>query len=215
MEYIPKIALDGAMSYPEYRQLVTGLWKEGKTTGEKQSPELLEYAGLNEQRMNRIEKTFRLDAEVEKWLKAIDQPVIWLTLTEGWCGDASQILPVIHGLALQNQHITLKFLLRDEHLDIMDAFLTNGARSIPITIFVSPEDGRVLGSWGSRPAAAQALMLEFKKRMLDAPDAATKAALYDEAKTAVHAWYAHDRTVSIQQELLKKYLTASGHELLS
>jgi hypothetical protein len=184
---------------------VTQLLLEGKTTGHTQSAYLLDYAKLNEQRMNRIEKTFRLAPEAAELLEAVDRPVTWLILTEGWCGDASQIIPVLHGLALQNPNITLKFLLRDEHPELMDAFLTDGARSIPIVIFVNPDSNRVIGFWGPRPEAAQSMVLAFKKRMVESGSQEEKDALYEEVKTAVHTWYAHDKGASTQREILQHF----------
>ena len=204
MKYIAKKIIEGAMTYAEYRALVSGLLAEGKTTGPNQSPALLEFGELNEQRMNRIEKTFRLDAEAGALLAQIDRPVVWLTLAEGWCGDVAQIVPTLNGLALVNNNILLRFILRDENLDVMDAFLTDEGRSIPTIIFTEPETGEVFGSWGPRPEAAQAIMRRFRDEFLALPtdDKAARKTKYREGQTAIHSWYAADKTVSTQREVL-------------
>lgn len=205
MEHIHHNMIADAFRYADYRHLVTTLLAKGEQTGPgvpANDPEMLEYTRLNEQRMNRIEKTFRLDPEAGLLLQQISTPITWLVLTEGWCGDAAQIIPTLEQLARQNDQIQLRFLLRDQHLDIMDAFLTNGGRSIPKLIFVEPETGKVLGHWGPRPAAAQAMMTEWSARIKATDDTDLRKALYEEAKTAVHTWYAHDKTVSTQREVL-------------
>lgn len=197
-----------ASSYTEYRTLVSRLLAEGKTTGPNQTPDLLQYARLNEQRMDRIDKTFRLHADAAELLHQLNRrPLIWLTLTEGWCGDASQILPVLNGLAKASDCIDLRLLLRDEHPGLMDQFLTNGARAIPKVIFVDPNAGnRIVGTWGPRPSEAQELFMQYKAQMNAAPDAEARKQLYEAAKHAVHTWYARDKTLSTQLEVLQAAL---------
>ena len=208
MDFIAKNILDSAMTYAEYRALISTLLAEGKTSRPDPHPELLEYTQLNEQRMNRIDKKFRLDDAAAEQLKTIQTPIFCLVISEGWCGDAAQIVPTLQHLALENPQITLRFILRDEHLDLMDAFLTDGGRSIPKVIFVEPDSGRVLGHWGPRPAEAHRQMLDFKAQMLAETDKIARAAVYETAKTAIHTWYAHDRTVSTQREFLAAILAA-------
>ena len=38
-------------------------------------------------------------------LKKIDKPITWLVLTEGWCGDAAQTLPIINKIAKESDLI--------------------------------------------------------------------------------------------------------------
>lgn len=197
-----------ALTYAGYRSLVTDLLAEGKTTGNHQNPDLLAYSRLNEQRMDRIDKTFRLDAAAAALVSRLTRPQQWLVLTEGWCGDASQIVPVLHQLSLLNANIRLGFLLRDEQPDLMDAFLTDGSRSIPKIIFADPETGEVGGSWGPRPVAVQTLVHGLISQMKATTDPVLRHDLYEQAKTLVHTWYAHDRTVSTQHEVLQVALAA-------
>ena len=60
--------------------------------------------------MNRLDKTIQLSDEVIKKLKNFDTNYIWLVLSEGWCGDAAQIVPVIHKMAEVSDKIELKLL---------------------------------------------------------------------------------------------------------
>jgi hypothetical protein len=115
----------------------------------------------------------------------------WLILNEHWCGDGAQIVPVQAAIALASKgRIEARVLFRDQNLELMDQFLTNGGRSIPKTIQLDSEF-RVTTSWGSRPAEAQELVMRVKAD----PE---RAHLYSEE---LHKWYAVDRQKAIQSEL--------------
>ena len=61
-----------------------------------------------------------------------------LVLSEDWCGDAVNIVPIVAKLADGVSNMDLRILARDENLDIMDAHLTDGkSRSIPIVIVLN------------------------------------------------------------------------------
>ncbi len=185
--------LAAAQSYDTYRQMIDGLLAEGKTTGDNHSDEILHYTKMNVQRMHRIDKVVTLESELQEQLVAVATPWTWLVLTEGWCGDAAQNIPVMAKMAEVSPYITLRLLLRDENLEVMDAYLTNGTRSIPKLICLT-EDRRELGTWGPRPDAAQQLVMQFKQ---DHPDAD-----HQEQMKESQLWYARDHAKSIQQEFI-------------
>ncbi len=211
MQYINKAILDSAMSYETYRKLIDDLLAENRTTSKApgfNTPAMLEYTKLNVARMNRLDKTGKLtDVTLEK-LNQINQAQTWLVITEGWCGDAAQIVPVLQKMATANGNIQLRFILRDENPELMDAFLTQGSRSIPKLILLDPETLEVLGNWGPRPSVAQAMVLAAKEEMENMLDKALKAQRYEELKTTLHSWYAQDKTQLIQQELLDVLVAA-------
>jgi hypothetical protein len=180
------------LSYKNYRQLIDDLLKEGKTTGANQSEDLLNYAKLNVARMNRLDKTIEISQELEKVVAQITSTQVWLVISEGWCGDASQIVPLFPKIAEMNSNIEVRFLLRDEHLPLMDQYLQNGkSRSIP-KLVVANEQGEELFSWGPRPAAAQDLFNHLK----------ANNASYDTIKEEIQRWYTKDKTQNVQQELV-------------
>lgn len=83
----------------------------------------------------------------EKELKAV-------VLTADWCGDAMVNLPILMRMS-EEALLETRYLIRDENLELMDQYLTNGtARSIPIIIFVNKEFEEV-GKWGPRSPEAQ------------------------------------------------------------
>lgn len=195
-EVINQELINSAMNYQEYIDLLMGLFEEGKTTGENQSEELLDYAKMNLQRMKRLQKTVLIETELSAALNAEHTPeMIWLVITEGWCGDAAQNLPLLNKLAELSKKLQLQLILRDENPAVMDQFLTNGGRSIPKLIALNAENLCVLGTWGPRPKAAQLLIEEFKEKNPAAP--------YSELATVLQLWYARDKTQSQQSELIE------------
>ncbi|SHL63564.1 thioredoxin family protein [Hymenobacter psychrotolerans] len=182
-----------AYSYVSYRLLIDELLADGKTTGPQQSEELTDYTRLNVQRMKRLDKTVQLLPAVQTTLNRMQGQYAWLIITEGWCGDASQIVPVLEAIALASEgKITTHYMLRDEHPDLMDQYLTDGARSIPKLVVLHADTLTEAANWGPRPAPAQKLLLDLKAR----------GATHEEYAEQVHGWYAHDKTQTTQGELL-------------
>ena len=124
MKDIIKKSLQKTYTYQAYKDLVKTLLLEGKSTGPNQSEDLTNYSLLNDKRMKRLDKTIKILDDTKQFLKTIKSPQTWLVLTEGWCGDAAQNLPVIHKMAEVNSNINLQLVLRDENLELMDLFLT-------------------------------------------------------------------------------------------
>lgn len=151
-----------------------------------------QYIPLNITRMQRVTKTFEILPTLQIALNALQDNYTWLVLTEFWCGDAAQINPALNKIAeASNGKINLQFLYRDDHVALMDAFLTNGSRSIPKLICLN-QNMEVVYTWGPRPAEAQDLVLSLKAN----PE--TKD-IYAEK---LHVWYARNRSQAIQNEIL-------------
>jgi hypothetical protein len=132
-------------------------------------------------------------AVVPEWAREVDfsaSPRRLLVLAEDWCGDASNTIPVLAKLAEQVPGLELRLLRRDEHPDVMDRYLTDGSRSIPIVIALNA-NWRELGHWGPRPEALQAFVMENRL-------AVPKEELYPQ----VRRWYARDHGESTLREVL-------------
>ena len=113
---------DNAMTYPSYRELIDRLIEEGKSTGPDQSQSLVDYTALNAQRMKRIDKTYHPNQALIETLSKLKGKVLVLTITESWCGDAAQIVPVASAL-LDQVGTPSRLVLRDENLDLIDQHL--------------------------------------------------------------------------------------------
>lgn len=193
-------ALLNSLSYSEYRIKNAELIAQGKSIGHSHSVDLLHYYELNETRMNRLEKTIELTNEVKTKLENLNNNYIWLVLSEGWCGDAAQILPIIYKMSEITEKVTLKIALRDENEDLMHHFLTNGGKSIPKLIVLDAETLAVIADWGPRPEGAKQLILDYK---------ATHGAIDETAKVELQKWYLRDKGISSQNEIM------AIHEVLS
>ena len=190
-------ALFNSHSYSEYRKLISDLLLEGKSTGNEQSDDLKHYSELNETRMNRLDKTMKITDENILKLKNLKSEYIWLVISEGWCGDAAQLLPIINKMAIDSGKIELRIVLRDENDELMKLFLTNKKKSIPVVIVVDKETGSVLGKWGPRPKGATDLITDYKKEF---------GVIDETAKTNLQLWYLHDKGISTQNELVNLML---------
>ncbi|MDP5099898.1 MAG: thioredoxin family protein, partial [Nonlabens sp.] len=138
LQEIIKTAAARAISYEQYRELVANHVLLNTNSGAEVTPDLAAYTVLNNQRMKRLDKTMKLLPENEAFLKAYSKPVYFLIITESWCGDAAQTMPMMNKIA-QAGNIDFKVVLRDENLELMDQFLTNGSRSIAKLILVDKE----------------------------------------------------------------------------
>jgi len=156
--------------------------------------EKLGYYPLNLYRMNRIYKTFVPADESIRVLSTIDSNLTVMVITEGWCGDSAQIVPVIARLTALIPNAKLKLILRDQNPEIMDAYLTDGARSIP-KLVVYNEKGEELFIWGSRPEEAQNLVVSLKA------EGKTK----QEWEEKLHIWYARNKGKSAESEIIRKF----------
>lgn len=182
--------LERSMTFAEYVKLIDDLLAEGKTTGENQSEAMTGYGKLNRQRMQRLEKTVVISDSLREKARQVSRRQIWLIITEGWCGDAAQNIPIIEKIAAESENIETRYVLRDENLELMDAYLTYNARSIPKLIALDAETLEELGTWGPRPAAAMELFFEMRGRGLEKP-------LMMEN---LQRWYVADKNRAIQTE---------------
>jgi hypothetical protein len=203
MKDIINKSLESTYTYQEYKDLVRALLAEGKATGPNQSEDITNYSMLNDKRMKRLDKTIKISDETISEIQTIDEPQTWLVLTEGWCGDAAQNLPVINKMAELNENIELKLVLRDENLELIDLFLTNGGQSIP-KLIVLDKNQNALNSWGPRPAIATKLVADYK---------ATHGVLDAQLKENLQVWYNKDKGKSTQDDFIKLIHSSTAQEV--
>ncbi len=192
MEHVIAKSLQKALDYNEYKSLILNLLKEGKSTGAVQSDALYQYTKLNEKRMKRLDKQVKLSDETADKVQNIEKEFTWLVLTESWCGDAAQTLPIINKIAEKNTNIELKVVLRDDNEDLMNQFLTNGSKSIPKLVVVEKDTKKVVGSWGPRSIEATQMVDTYKEE---------HGKLDDEFKKDLQVWYNKDKGKSIEKDM--------------
>jgi len=86
-----------------------------------------------------------------------------IALAEVWCGHCMLDVPILFKLT-EAAGIPVKILPRDSHLELMDQYLTNGKRVIPIFIFID-EEGNEVAKWGPMAPEIEAYTNELKKDM--------------------------------------------------
>lgn len=102
-----------------------------------------------------------LTPEDLSFLRSIQRDVHILAIGADWCGDVVRQLPIVARMCAENVHLHLRILNRDEHLDVMERYLFNGARSIPVFIFFNDQFIEV-GNWKARPYRGQRLIARGK-----------------------------------------------------
>lgn len=189
-------SLQNAYSYEEYQKLIEDLLAEGKSTTKdagKAAEAFVKYSQLGLQRMRRWDKRLSLESSQEEEIKSYTKKRTWIVLSEGWCGDAAHIVPIINKITELNSNIELRIVLREEHLDLMNDFLTNGGKSIPKLVVYDPQGQEIEGDWGPRPEPAQQIFLDARENNVD----------FEEYEKKLQTWYNKDKGQTTINELLK------------
>jgi hypothetical protein len=176
-------------SYNEVFSLKAHASTEDMTDKEK---EMFAYYELNWARSTRVGKVYQPSEHALHILKYMKKKQIWIVITEGWCGDSAQSLPVIASLAKASQgNVELRIISRDKYPELLEQYLTNGSMSIPKLISCE-EDGKEKWIWGPRPTHAQELFDELRSQN------AKKEDIYK----AIHGFYAKDKGQCIENEII-------------
>jgi hypothetical protein len=183
-------SLKSAMSYKAYRALTEAHIENNSSTGPDQSEAFVNYTKLGGARMRRLDKTVKISEEIQAMAASFDKKITWLVISESWCGDAAHALPVIHKIAALSDNIELKIVLRDEHIALMNQYLTNGGMSIPKLIQI--ENGVVTQTWGPRPSNATVMVNDYKK---------ANGGLTPEFKESLQGWYNKDKGQTIARDI--------------
>jgi len=153
-------------SYDEYR----AHWREQKDESpEGKDPEErrhIHFLNYNWDRQAHVHDEYSPSDDLRTAVTEIDEPQLWMVLTEPWCGDSAFLLPIIAEAAALSEQIRLRILLRDNNLDVMDRYLTDGSRSIPKLVSFS-EEGDERFTWGPRPEGARQRFAALKENYDD------------------------------------------------
>lgn len=199
MKQLIKDSLDNSISYTDYCRLMQKLVINKFTTGNEITEANINFTMLNEKRMTRWNKKLEVAETHKTKIKEFSTEVIWLVITESWCGDAAHLLPVINKVAKLNTNINLRIVLRDDNVDLMNLFLTNGSKSIPKLIMIDADTLDVIDVYGPRPSAATKMIDHYKKE---------HGILTPEFKEDLQRWYNKDKgktTVNDLTLLLDKH----------
>ncbi|WP_047979662.1 thioredoxin family protein [Ornithinibacillus contaminans] len=111
--------------------------------------------------LNHIYNNFSVPEDTEFFQNVKEKKLRAIVLTEDWCGDAMMNIPILLKIA-EHAAIDVRMLLRDQNLELMDQYLTNGtSRSIPIFIFID-QAGNEVAKWGPRAETVQQFVDEIR-----------------------------------------------------
>lgn len=192
MSNLIKDSVKKAMDYAQYNLLFKQLVDEERSTGEHDQMKV-DYTKLNFSRTKRLDKTAKIEAAQAEVFKNIPTKQTWLVISEPWCGDAAQSLPFLNKISELSDNIELKIVLRDDNLELMDQFLTNGSQSIPIVIMLD-ENLEVLQHWGPRSKAATKVVADYREE---------HGVIDDAFKEMIQVWYNNDKGVSLVNDLVE------------
>lgn len=188
-----KNALANSDDYDAYMASMKDHVDTGTYSGNTVDEALVNYTALNFSRMKRLNKKLELTLEQKEFIQNYEKSLTLLVLTESWCGDAGQLIPVVHHIASENDLINLRICGRDDQPALMDKFLTNGGRSIPKVLFVQPDTHQVLADWGPRPKELTKMVQAEKQQ---------KGELSADFKETIQRWYNKDKGDAAAAELI-------------
>jgi hypothetical protein len=142
------------------------------------------------------ERRAEIDEAVVEAIRAAGKHHI-LVITEPWCGDSLAIFPIVAKL-FTAAGCVIRVIRRDEHPDLIDQYLTNGGRAVPIVI-VLDEAFNECFHWGPRPAPAQQIVIESKSAI--AAGEIDKAEVHKQ----VRGFYAQDHGKAIVAEFAARF----------
>lgn len=86
-----------------------------------------------------------------------------VAIVEEWCGHCMLNVPLLIHLG-EKANIPLRFLPRDNNLELMEHYLTNEKRIIPIFIFID-ENGNEVAKWGPISQAINEFVDQYRKNL--------------------------------------------------
>lgn len=183
-----------SFNYDEYLQMMEEWAMLGSNSSDSSNSKFNEFTKLNLARVKRLHKTILVKKELADKIKELKDEYAFLLLTESWCGDGAQNIPAIAEIAKLNpEKIKLRILLRDENPDVMDNYLTRGARAIPKLVVINNSTHKEEFVWGPRPMQAQNMLYKWKENPADKS--------WDEFEKELHTWYNNNKTEDLQNEL--------------
>lgn len=179
------------LNWEEYLEKFDAILSGDNTNDPYNKDTYINYTKLNYSRVKRWTKTAIISDETSNVLTNLPSRQKWVLITEPWCGDTANTVPIINLMAQVGTEIDFEIHLRDTEPFLIDSYLTNGGRSIPMLI-IRDENDNDLFTWGPRPIEAQKLVMQNKELDLSA----------DEKNTMLQNWYRNDKGDSTQKEII-------------
>lgn len=109
-------------------------------------------------------------ADLAARMRALPERRRILVVAEDWCADSASSVPYIARLVdAAPSRLTLHIVDTTVGAAAMEANRTPDGRGATPTVIVLGKDGRLIGAWTERPAAAQQWFLEAQKTTMQKP----------------------------------------------
>lgn len=182
-------------TYTEYIDFVQKQLDKGLSTDNLDIQDLLDYTKLNLSRSRRVEKKVSLSDYDKEFLDNYPRKLAIILITEGWCGDAAQILPVVNLIVSNSPNLELRIVLRGSNMTLMNQYKYNNTLSIPIVVAYDIVLNQEVFIWGPRPK----VLLDFTKKIKEDEN-------YDKNQFSIEVqeWYNKDKGKTIIDEIIAK-----------
>lgn len=126
---------------------------------------ILAAGGIMSELLTASESALAKEAIDVEPFRRLPKPYRVLILSEDWCGDCTDNLPIVNRLAAESGKLKVRILPRDEHLDLMDNYLKYGQfRAVPLILFLD-EEGTVIGDLKERPESVTELRARKRQEL--------------------------------------------------
>jgi len=99
-----------------------------------------------------VEARVELTSEQRALIAGFVRQMHVLCIAGAWCGDCVNQGPILRRIAAASPVIDLRFVDRDTHADMREAFAINGGHRVPVVLFVG-EDWQLCATYGDRVLA--------------------------------------------------------------
>lgn len=179
-------SLSSAYKLSEYESIVNYVLIKAST--EIYEEKMHQYIQKNKEVEQKIQKDFVMIKKLFNTLQNTKIKQLCL-ITEAWCLDACILLPLLRAIEIVQPKIEIRIYLRDKNEDLMNLYLTNGSKAIPV-VFGLDENGLEIFRWGPRSQKAKAIISPIMQEA------------YAIKYAALSEFYLKDLTLSIQEEWL-------------
>ena len=179
-----------ALTYDEYMSAwrdKNGLSMKGL---DKVNRRMRHYSRYNYDRQQGVELTYTMSEPFRQAVGELQTPLTWYFITDDWCIDSAYSLPLLMQAAELKGDIDIHILMKEDNLGLLDDFLTDGRRSIPV-LFGVDESGSVRFRWGPQPKVLEDLRTSLQEA--GEPGRVVSSSTIE--------WYAADGHLEVEREL--------------
>ena len=148
------------------------------------------YSKYNLERQERVEAEWIPSAAFLEAVDTLDGPLSFYFITDDWCIDSAYSLPLLQWVSNRRSDVRLEIGLKNDNLDVLDQYLTDGARSIP-KLIIENHKGEIVAVWGPQPEEIRLI----RKNLMD-----NQAEGSVVSGTTIE-WYANSGILEVEKEL--------------